>query len=268
MALNFNKASVTEENVNAAPVEAAAPAEAAAPVEAAAPANKPENLNSLSDKIAFVCPLTNPMRDDVVTTTLQDGTKDKVVTPFICGYRFKALVDVEIPDCGTTPEFKKNYMDYSDINGKKAVKAGEEFDVTPFEMALMASWPEVNGVFAGGEHKAVCGFSRKLLNNKSGAGAAVTISEFPRAVLKLSQGSIKDIPGVNVCEKSYNMNESGKKVKVGTLNPGFEKWAPLVAATKRSARSAGEGASAGRRSQYDAAARMFQELAKGKGYVR
>ena len=229
-----------------------------------------QNVGSWSNKIAFVKCLTNPLRDDVVTIKI-DGKAEKKITPFICGYRFQALEDIEVPDCGTTINFKKDPMNFNDINGKKMVKAGETFDMTPFEVGLIASWPEFNQRFTGGEHPVTCGLMNKEYKNKLGATQEVQIKEFPRAILRLvGPGQIKDLGWENVCEKKIEMTPDGREVKKGVIIPGFEKFAPLCeTAPKSGARAASGAKAAGKKANiYSASARAFMELAAGKGYVR
>lgn len=261
MALTLNKKAAQEENVAVeAKTEEAAVAEATAPAGAEEVAN--ETVGTLSEKIAFVAPLGNPLKDDVTIIKDKDGQEIKKVTPFIVGYRMKALEEMDVPDCGTTDNFKKDYMDYADINGTKHVAAGETFDVTPFEMAVMAADPRINRTFSGGERVGICCWSKKeFTGSKSGD---VTVKNVPRAVLRLTEGSIKDFNYIEVCSKTVEMDESGKQRKVGHINPGFEKWAPLC---KTSARTGGR--TAGARSNkpiYDPNAANFMSLLRTKGF--
>jgi hypothetical protein len=261
MGLTLNKkqaeAPVVEEtNVASAAVEA--------PVEApAAEEVYDETIGSLSDKIAFVAPLGNPLRDDV-TKVVVDGKETQKRTPFIVGYRMKALVDLVVPDCGTTDKFKKDYMDFNDINGKKAVKAGETFDLTPFEMAVLAADKRVNKKFTGGDRIAQCCWAKKEL--QGGKADGVTVKSMPRAMLRLAEGSIKDYNIIHVLEASTELDETGKQKKVGTINPGFEKWAPLCKATVRTAGGRSAAATKSGKPVYDASASSFMAILKSKGY--
>jgi hypothetical protein len=272
MALNLDKTKKAEAEAPAVAAEAAAPAAVEAPAAEAAPTGVADDtVGTLSDKIAFVAPLGNPLRDDV--TTVKDkttGAEEKKTTPFIVGYRFRALVDLDVPECGTTDKFKKDYMDYADINGTKHVPAGETFDLTPFEMAVLAARKEVNRTFSGGEATAVCAFSKKEMQNKVGDASNVTVREFPRAVLRLSEGSIKDYPYVEVCTKTMETAEDGTQRKKGVINPGFEKWAPLCKTTPRTT-TARSGAAAGdktKKNLYDQGAANFMQILQSKGYQR
>lgn len=266
MGLTIKKANATEPTAEAK-VEAPVAEEAEAPVAQAADVVD-DTIGSMSDKVAFVAPLGNPLRDDVTSTKGEDGVVNKTTTPFIVGYRMKALADLVVPDCGTTDNFKKNYMDFADINGVKEVKAGETFDLTPFEMAVMAARKEFNKRFTGGEVAAMCCFSKKdFPGGKAKDGAEVTVKEIPRAVLRLAEGSIKDMQYVLVCEKEMQMDADGKQKKVGKVNPGFEKWAPLCKATQRTvggARAASKGA-ANAKPTYDPMAAQFMAILRQKG---
>lgn len=263
MALNLKRTEATE-----APVNEAAQAAVEAPVaEAPAVVVNNENTGIWSDKIAFVASLGNPLRDDVTKITV-DGKEEKKVTPFIVGYRFKALMDIVIPDCGTTDAFKKNYMDYNDITGKREVKAGETFDVTPFEMAALASYQEINRTFAGGDRVATCAYAFKQFRGKMSSGTGVKDEEVPRAMLRLAQGSIKDCEIIPVLTMTKEMDASGKERRKGTINPGFEKWAPLCKVTERSVGAPrGEGSRA-KTNTYDQNAANFAALIAQKGFSR
>lgn len=216
---------------------------------------------SMSAQVAFVQPLGNPLRIDV--TKKGDGPDDVQKTSFIVGYRFKALTDIDVPDCGTTEAFKKDYMNYDEaqLNNTKHVKAGETFDLTPFETALMGSWPEFNKMFTGEGRAVVCAYAKPKI--QEGAG---TVNEIPRAVLRLAstQGSIKDFGILDVCEKKMVAGEDGKETKVGIIKEGFEKWAPLCARSQRkSARATAGGV---KKATYDKNAKSFLELLKSRGY--
>ena len=200
--LNFrsqNSDAQTEEiNIaQEAPAQAAAPAENAAP--AAPAAGDDKEVGIWSDKVHFVQPLGNPLKLDRVSKKDKDGNAigEDQIRPFICGYRFQTDIDMVVPDVGTTAGFQKDLMDYdpAKLSNTKQVAAGSMFDLTPFEMAIMASWKEINGRFAGPNGvTAVCGWGIKNFEKASASAVNVTGAKFPRAALKLSTGSIKDIP--------------------------------------------------------------------------
>ena len=96
MGLTIKKANAVEPTAEAK-VEAPVAEEAQASVAQAADVVD-DTVNSMSDKVAFVAPLGNPLRDDVTSTKGEDGTTKKTITPFIVGYRMKALADLVVPD--------------------------------------------------------------------------------------------------------------------------------------------------------------------------
>lgn len=222
-----------------------------------------EKVGSLSAKVAFVQPLGNPLRNDTTKVKQPDGSEETKVTSFIVGYRFRALAPLDVPDCGTTAEFKKDYMNFDEaqLNNTKHVEAGEEFDLTPFETALMGSWEEFNKSFTGEGRAVVVAYAKQKADATVG-----TVPEIPRAVLRLAstQGSIKDFGILDVCEKKMVPGPDGKAIKTGEIKPGFEKWAPLCARTERRVTRTATGA---KKATYDKAAKSFLDLVKSKGYV-
>ena len=222
-----------------------------------------DNVGSLSSKVAFVQPLGNPLRNDTTKIKNEAGHEETKVTSFIVGYRFKALADIDVPDCGTTEKFKKDYMNYDEakLNNVKHVAAGETFDLTPFETALMGSWPEFNKMFTGDDRAVVVAYAKQKVDTGTG-----NVSDIPRAVLRLAstQGSIKDFGIIDVCEKKTVPGPDGKEIKTGVIKEGFEKWAPLcIRGERKSARPAAGGV---KKNTYDKNAKSFLELLKAKGY--
>ncbi len=223
--LNKNKTAATPETAkdNAEKAKAASAATAEKVDEAV--------LGSKSDKIAFVAPLGDPSRDDVA----YDANKERDVKPVTVGYAFKALEDMTIPDCGTEDDFKKNPMSYANPDGKKQVKAGEIFYLTRFETGMLLSAPEYNARATGGDMKVVVAYQRA--GTKSSDGAVAKVSEttaIPNVSLRAMNGSIRDVKAINVLESKNVPIEGGNGTrKTRTLNPGFEKWAPLCATNVR-----------------------------------
>ena len=256
---------VKEEAVAEAPVaaEAATEAEEATTADAGV-------IGSMSDKIEFIAPIDNELKRDITPYTKEDGTTDKKDTAFICGYAFKALVDMDVPECGTTEKFKKDAMDYADINGVKHVKAGDVFYLTPFETGSLLTEERFNLKVNGGapEHACTLAVSKK---NTAGAAQATTVKEVPRVVLRLAgKGSMKDMDRITAIKAITKLQEDGTQKKVGEVQPGFEKWAPLAATTTRTA-GGSRPSGVGRRSEgtkapkWDTTARQFQELLRAKG---
>lgn len=190
------------------------------------------NYGSKRNAIAFVRPLGDPSDPDTTTTEV-NGEKTTKVTSTIVGYKFKALEDIKIPNCGTTEAFKRNPMDYETLDWID-VKAGTEFALTPFETAFLLSQPEYNGGCDGGERPVNCSYARKALKMKD-SDKISAVQQVPRVVLRAATGSIKDfdIEDVLTFEKVTVNNVTRKKREI---KPGFEKWAPLAAVATRKAR--------------------------------
>lgn len=236
--------------------EAATKVEAAA--QASAPDVNPTNLGSMSDKVEFVAPLGDPSHPD--TTKNADGTA--VVTPYIVGYRFKALADMTVPECGLGDDAKKNLMSYKDKNGTKQVKAGETFDLTRFETGLLLAPEEFNGRITGGGKIYYATFQINGLKSKSGQLAATgTASDIPTVALKSEgPGSIKDQQIIEVLSFTSEKQENGTTKKNRTINRGFEKWAPLCVA--QAPRTSAGGSSAPKNVRNQKAAAFLQIVAK------
>lgn len=230
--------------VGATPVTPAAPKSADAPksnveaaTEAAAPINTPvsPNLGKMSDTLEFVCALGDPSRDDV-TTRVVGGKQVKDNSAKIVGYRFKSKVDITIPDCGTQSDLKSNPMSYDNINGQKQVKAGEVFDLTRFETALLLSGEDYNARATGGSLQVVaCYVTKGGGKNGKGTVAKAAQESWPTCSLKGINGSVKDMKMVNVLTFTAEKRSNGTTRKTRTIVPGFEKWLPLCEeATKKS----------------------------------
>jgi hypothetical protein len=249
MALNIIK---NGENIaETTPVEMSAPAPA---VEVAAEAPKaaaPTNLETMSDKIVLIGPLGDPSRDDV-TPRIVNGVEEKITTATIVGYRFKALVDMVVPECGLGDDAKKNIMSYKDVNGTKAVKAGETFDLTRFETGLLLSRPEFNALITGeGQNWSVVYQKTRGVKDADGVATTAGADVLPTVSLRGNDGaSIKDMPFIDVLtfSKSTVPASTGDgKVRVVVdrkILPGFEKFEPLCqrAPARTSAGSASTGA--------------------------
>ena len=66
--------------------------------------------------------------------------------PNIVGYRFHATRDLpRVPDFGTTGAFSLNNLyDYENQDQWRTVNAGEDFDLTLYELIIFASLPEIS----------------------------------------------------------------------------------------------------------------------------
>lgn len=193
-------------------------------------------------KVAFVAPLGDPSNPDNTTTT-DKVTKEKSTktTSTIVGYRFRALENITIPDCGTTENFKKDPMDYAELEKFKEVKAGEEFDLTPFETAYLLSQNGFNGGCDGGEKPVICAYPQNVAKKKNGQMTVTAADKTPRVTLRAATGSIKEFDIIDVLTAKKEVNPAtGRAIIERIINPGFEKWAPLCAvATRKTAKSAG-----------------------------
>lgn len=189
-----------------------------------------ENLGIMSDKVAFVAPLGDPSTPDITPADESKGIARKSL-PTIVGYRMKALVDMTVPDCGTGADFKKNRMsfDESKKNNRKAVKAGETFDMTPFEIGMLLSPVEFNGKATGGEIPVTVAYQFYKSKSKDGEPAKMT-KRIPAVSLRaMNKGqSIKDVDMIPVLTFTANKTDTGRTTsKDRKIIPGFEKWAPL-----------------------------------------
>lgn len=181
-------------------------------------------LGSKSGSIAFVAPLGDPSHNDVTI----DKEGNKTSTPYIVGYRFKALEDITVPECGLDEDARKNLMSFKDKNGVKQVKAGETFDLTRFETGLLLAPAEFNAKVTG-EGKSFTGVYQSTgVKPKSGELGKVSQSaEIPTFALKADTGSIKDYQIIEVLSFEKKTLENGQARKIRTIKPGFEKWEPL-----------------------------------------
>lgn len=200
-------------------------------------------LGSLRPYLAFVCPLGDPSNQDTTRVKLPDGTEDKKITSTIVGYKFKLLKDMRIPDCGTNDGFKKDAMNFEQVENWAEHKEGDIVALTPYETALLLSQEEFNGGCTGGEKPVSCVYQSKGIKGKTGSVATVSAAATtPRVSLRAATGSIKDFEIEDVL--TFVMKEvNGVNRKQRTIKPGFEKWAPLAkTATRKTAggRSSGE----------------------------
>lgn len=220
------------------------------------------NLGIKSDKIAFVCPLGDPSRPDITAYT-DPVTKEqkKRSDPTIVGYVFKALEDMEVPDCGLGDDFKTNRMSYVNPAGKKAVKAGEEFDVTPFEVGMLLSPEEYNAKATGGDMKVMLTYAFAAKKTASGEIQKTSAgTKVPNVTVKAMEKneSIKNVKMREVLTVTTTMNENGQKRMTRTINPGYEKYAVLCKTAPRRA-SAGTRDGAVKKAERNRGAQGFME---------
>lgn len=188
-------------------------------------------LGSKSATVAFVAALGDPSRDDITPANPEKGIARRV-DPTIVGYAFKALEDMQVPDCGTPENLKDNPMAYVEgqVHGKKAVKAGETFYLTRFETGMLLSPEEFNGRATGGEMPVAVSYTIYGAKGKDGVTAKVSdATRVPSVALRpANQGmSIKDIAMINVLDFTTEKAENGQTRKKRTIKAGFEKWESL-----------------------------------------
>lgn len=267
MALTVSKKKV-EETAPVAEAVADVRVKEKAKAEAVAPTYDESKLGSMSGAVEFVAPLGDPSHPD--TTTDKEG--NKTITPFIVGYRFKALQDIEVPECGLDKDARKNLMSYipEQKNNKKAVKAGETFDLTRFEAALLLASVEFNGAISGGDKTFIGVYQTKTMNSKKGTvGTTSAATALPTFVLKAAgAGSIKDYEIIKVLtfvSETVNKDKDGNPItrKKRTIVPGFEKWEPLCLA-QAPTKSATGGAKKTPTNRRNANAEAFLQLVARK----
>ena len=233
MPLNPRKP-VVEEKAKEVKVEEAKVTETAADIEKAAvagttPTEVAKNDDSvngtLSATVAFVGPLGDKSRPD---KTPADPTKHIAgrTDPTIIGYAFKALVDMEVPDCGEPQNLRNNPMDFepSKMRNRRPVKAGEVFYLTRFETGVLLSPPEFNAQATGGEFPVSVVYQRSKKAPKSAAAVVTSQTAFPGISLRpmnANQGSVKDLM-INVLDVQVETGADGKTTKkIRTLHPEF-----------------------------------------------
>lgn len=129
---------------------------------------------SASDKVAFICALGDPNRQQSRVDQRQNVPSFTVV-----GYKFEALEDMEVPEMPLRPDFKTP-LDVADSYTMVPVKKGEKFSLNIIETAVLISDTKYAGEFKGGDKPV-------KLSSANSKGR-----EYPLPVLKLiGPGSIK-----------------------------------------------------------------------------
>ena len=261
---NATSAKAEETKVNEV-AKAQVKAKAEAVVDATAPVYDPEILCSKSNTIAFVAPLGDPSHPDTTTTKEADGSIKKTVTSYIVGFRFKALEDMEVPDCGLAEDARKNLMSYNadKVNNKKLAKAGETFDLTRFETGMLLAPPEFNGKISGEGKSFTTIFQRKEVRSSKGTlGETSSATEIPTVSLTPDgTGSIKDYAIIDVLTSKDVTLPNNTKRKTRTIVPGFEKWEPLCITQAPRAKKATATSS---RNKRNAGAEAFLQIVSKK----
>lgn len=263
MGLTKHKAKTTPEAAPAA-VETTKKATAAAVAAEATPVDVSE-IGKKSGTIAFVAPLGDPSHADNTYTKGANGENIKATTAYIVGYRFKALEDMTVPECGLDKDATKNLMSYIDPNGTRQVKAGEEFNLTRFEVGMLLSPAEFNGKITGeGKSFSVVYQGKPGSSTASTSDARVANGVLPTVAIRPETGSIKDyniIEVLSVTTKEEEINGKIVKRKIKTINPGFEKFEALCATAAPRARKATQGPKVTRNQK----AAMFLDMVKKMG---
>jgi hypothetical protein len=229
MPLNIkNGAKSTETKVEAKAAQKEEAEKVVAAASAAAPVYEDGVLGSKSGTVEFIAPLGDPSHPDTVK---DEKTGEVSKTPYIVGYRFKALEDMVVPECGLADDAKKNLMSFKDKNGTKQVKAGEEFDLTRFETGLLFAPAEFNGRINGGGKSFTVVYQTNVVRSKTGkVGQASSATNIPTVALKADSGSLKEYKIIEVLSFTAETGANGTVRKKRTINPGFEKWEPLCIA--------------------------------------
>lgn len=222
-------------------VKAKAEAKASTPVMATTEDN--DVIGSKSETLEFIAPLCDPSVPDKTDIKNKDGsgTTSKISTGTIVGYRFKSTIDIpDLPDCGIDEGFKGNRMNFVNIAGTRAVKAGEEFDLTPFELGALLSRLEYNALALGGENHVKCTY--KLAGAKKKDGTVEKVSDataVPNVSLRGIDGTVvKTLPMIEVLDYTKSPKSAKGAVKISRkIKPGFEKWEVLCKAATPKART-------------------------------
>ena len=223
-------------------------------------------LGSLSATVAFVGPLGDKSRPDKTPADTTKGIAGRT-DPTIVGNAFRALVDMEVPDCGEPQNLRNNPMDFelSKKMNKKAVKAGETFYLTRFETGVLLSPPEFNAQATGGEFPVSVVYQR---SKKAPKAAAVVTSQttYPGISLRpmnSNQGSVKDLM-INVLDVQVETGADGKTTKkIRTLRPEFApKFNSLCKVAERVAGT--RTASTGSTKKYNEGAQNFMNIFNAK----
>ena len=192
----------------------------------------PEKVGIYSDAIALVATLCDPSRPDkTMRKDPKTGEMKEHVIGTICGYQFKVLKDLDIPEVGTTIFYKSDVMDYIEENKDNTVhvKKGDVVNLTHFETAKLLSTPEFNGNVDGkaaGSMRAVIAYQNPGSTPKQRADGRFALPlAYMRATEKgISIRDLKQVPVIDVAQKEVN----GQIKRVKSAKEGFEKWAPLA----------------------------------------
>lgn len=241
--VNKKKAAAPAATMEVAPATAQAQAEA--PVETA---DNATIYGVDSKKLIFIAPLGDPSKQDKTVVEGKNGAEGKTyITSTIVGYRFKAEIDLDVPDVELGDDARDNSMSFTgDVTRTRHIPKGTEFDLTRFETGVMLSHERFNAKCLGGDKPMMCTYTKTNKKDSKGAVASVTsATQVPVISLKaLTPGaSIKDYPMIDVLSfRDVTVNDQKRKER--TINPGFEKFAKLCVSRARSTGRASTGGAA------------------------
>lgn len=231
-------------------------ARASAAIEA--PVNDDKEYGTKSGTLTLVNTLANPADPDTVTKMVNDE-KQTTVYDRIVGYRLVSSENIVIPDCGIPSKLKSNRMDFADHKGTRKVKAGETFDLTPFELALLLARDEYNGEITGGNLQFVMNYTTKGMRKKDGEIEKIE-NVVPKASLRAVNGSIHDVEKIVIGESEERQTKHGNTMRRLTVFPEFEKWGSLAV---RGARSGGARGTTKRTGLRNEGAAQFLQIVNG-----
>lgn len=215
----------------------------------------PAILGSLSDKWAYVAAIADKTTKDTnIVKDPKTGKETKITTGKFIGYVFKALEGgLKYPQAQITPFLRKNpFKLVGDVEWKTA-KKGEEVQLTLAEALGLASTPEINGVFTGGDVTVSASYRR----SKKGANLKGDTSVLPiNGFLKPGAGQpslkdleIRDAILVDKIIPNPDPNKEQFSTVIRKVAKGFERFAPACEQAPRKA-STGATVSASAESSY------------------
>lgn len=225
-----------------------------------------KNVSINSDKVGIIALLGDPTDKDTAHRNVPqaDGTtkREKHEMSRTIGYTIKNFSDepVEYLEFGLTQDYKKSdRLNHGDDPVQKQLAPGEEANLTIYEAAVLASAPEYNGRFNGGDVKFSAAFSQ--IKSKDGLESASENKATVRFQVVDTEGvTLRDMPVTDVLDFTKSEGANGRpRYTNRTIKEGFEKFAPVAARERRSTRSRRSASSApapNRRSQ--GAALFFQ----------
>ena len=203
----------------------------------------PAILGSLSDKWAYVAAIADKTTKDTnIVKDPKTGKETKITTGKFIGYVFKALEGgLKYPQAQITPFLRKT------------AKKGEEVQLTLAEALGLASTPEINGVFTGGDVTV----SASYRMSKKGANLKGDTSVLPiNGFLKPGAGQpslkdleIRDAILVDKIIPNPDPNKEQFSTVIRKVAKGFERFAPACEQAPRKA-STGATVSASAESSY------------------